>query len=212
MSVITVEANEVVSARVYALILMSKRLKRMLLPEGLVCSPYEILDYRVTLVLHDTAGMRATFERVQEVRFLQAGVAGVLDHAWGTGVVITSYHNDAGTLEDSFADQGRRHMVIALKRPMAAGETLRFNVARTTMACFAQEQQQWMETTIDHPIRRMSVGVLFPRERPVRSARLHLGDDQEPLRISRLADGRTVVRLRSRKPHAHQPYLIRWVW
>ena len=68
--------EEVVSARVYAQILTSPRLQRKLLPQGLVSSPYEILDYNVTLTLHDRRGARATFRRRQEVRFLQDGVGG----------------------------------------------------------------------------------------------------------------------------------------
>src|SRR5215207_9794005 len=90
--------SPLVSAQVYALIWTSPRLRRLLLPGGLIGSPYEVLDYRATLVLHDRKGMRATFRRRQRVRFLHDGVGAVLDHAWGDGIVLTAYDNDAGTL------------------------------------------------------------------------------------------------------------------
>src|SRR5687767_3151555 len=96
--------EEVVSARVYAQILTSPRLQRKLLPQGLVSSPYEILDYNVTLTLHDRRGARATFRRRQEVRFLQDGVGGMLDHVWGHGVLVTNYQTDVGRLEDTIRD------------------------------------------------------------------------------------------------------------
>jgi hypothetical protein len=66
----------VVSPRVYALILGSPRLRKMLLPGGLLTSPYEVLDYAATLTLHDARGMYATFARRQRIRFLQNGVGG----------------------------------------------------------------------------------------------------------------------------------------
>ena len=212
MNTIGVEPVEVISARMYAVILTSRRLKQMLLPEGLVRSPYEILDYRVALVMHDPEGMRATFQRTQVVRFQQRGVAGVLDHAWGTGVVITTYHNDAGTLADSFSDEGRRHMVIALKRAMGPGETLRFSVTRSTIACFARDDQWWMDTTIDYPIRRLSAGIVFPGDRPVRRAVLEHAGRSVTLPLRKLPDGKTLVRFTTSKAHAHLPYVIRWVW
>src|SRR3954471_9681415 len=99
LSSATRHSKHVVSARIYATILTSPQLKRMLLPEGLTQSPYEILDYHVRLILHDVPGMRATFFRSQKVRFRQRGVSALLDHAWGSGVVMTGYHNDAGPIE-----------------------------------------------------------------------------------------------------------------
>src|SRR3954469_23512602 len=122
--------KEIVAVRAYGLLLTSPRLARQVLPEGLICSPYEILDYTATLTLHDAKGARATFERRQRVRFLQDGVSAILDHAWGDGVVMTAYHNDAGRLADWFRDGARRHLVIDLGRRMRKGAWLSFRVER----------------------------------------------------------------------------------
>src|SRR5450830_831649 len=127
------EPSLIVSPRIYALILTSPRLRKILLPGGLLTSPYEILDYQATLFLHDPKGIKATFQRTERIRFLQDGVAGIMDHFWGDGVALTSYRNDAGVLADSFRDEGHRHLVIGLDRPMGRGEELGFQVARTAM-------------------------------------------------------------------------------
>ena len=117
------DSASVVSPNIYSLIATSPRLRRMLLPEGILASPYEVLDYDATLTLGDTKGIKADFQRTETVRFLQSGVAGILDHVWGDGVALTYYHNEAGNLEDSFNDQGRRHLVIGFKRAMRRGES-----------------------------------------------------------------------------------------
>src|SRR5437868_6656003 len=91
----------VISAPLTALILSSAHLREQLLPQGLMCSPYEVLDYRSTLVLHDQNGRKATFQRIQRIRFLQDGVAAILDHFWGAGVLLTEYTTTAGRIGDS---------------------------------------------------------------------------------------------------------------
>src|SRR5450759_5134567 len=138
------EPSLIVSPRIYSLILTSPRLRRMLLPAGLLTSPYEILDYQATLFLHDPKGIKATFQRTERIRFLQDGVAGIMDHFWGDGVALTSYRNDVGVLRDSLRDAGRRHLVIGLERPMSRGEELTFGVKRTAMVGFTN-QEEWLE-------------------------------------------------------------------
>jgi hypothetical protein len=204
--------NDVISARGYAKILSSKRLQTLLLPQGMLRSPYEILDYRVVLTIEDRRGMRATFHRTQTIRFLQHGVSAILDHAWGSGVVATAYHTDAGQLEDSFLDAGKQHMVLRLARQMAAGDTLRFSVDRTTMAAFVLDDQWWMETTIDHPILRLQVRVQYPEgRRPQWAIVDHLGE-QRTLHLSVQPDGGAAIEFATEAPRAHVPYVMRWRW
>jgi hypothetical protein len=211
MSAPTPESAQIVSARTYAQILTSRRLRNRLLPEGIRRSPYEILDYDVTLNLNDAKGLRATHKRSQRIRFLQNGVSGILDHMWGTGITPTTYYSDAGRLEDSFRDEGRRHLVLGLARPMGKGETLAYEVERGIMAGFT-DGQEWFETTIDHPISRLRARVVFPRRRPAGQAWLHHDGARIPLRPHRLSDGRTVVRFGIECARPHSPYTIVWDW
>ncbi len=54
------ELVAIVSAELYARLLTSQRLGRLLLPEGLRGSPYEVLSYDATLILEDAKGVEAT--------------------------------------------------------------------------------------------------------------------------------------------------------
>src|SRR5262245_38359290 len=203
------QPTSVVSAEIYALILSSRRLGQMLLPEGLARSPYEILDYDSELTLHDVKGSRATFRRRQRVRFLQDGVSAMLDHAWGDGVLTTYYDNSAGMLEDSFNDRGRRHWVVGLERAMGVGETLSFEVERTTMVGFTRDEE-WLETTFDEPVGRQRCGVVFPRGRPCLRASLHCGDKELALPVERLGNGATLVRVEIPRTLPDASHTIRW--
>ncbi len=194
----------------YALILTSPRLRRQLLPQGLTTSPYAILDYDATLVLHDGQGSVATVERTQQIRFQQAGVGAILDHFWGDGVGLADYTNTVGAVRESFRDQGRRHLVIGLTRPMRKGDTVQFVVRRTARAAFTRNEE-WLETIIDHPIVRLGQKIVFPKERPCLSAELLYRGEAFPLHIQ-TAEEATQIRVHIPQPKPDMPYLIRWRW
>jgi hypothetical protein len=210
MSVPRATSTPIISPRIFALILTSPRLSKQLVPEGLVTSPYRILDYHATLILEDSTGSVATFERTQRVQFQQDGVSAVMDHLWGDGV-LTHYENTLGELTDTFKEDGRRHLVLGLPRPMARGEVVEFQVRRTAMASFTKSEE-WLETTLVHPIMGLSPGIIFPKTRPCQQARLQVGDREVRLRVIALAGGRTLVRAEIAQPEAHTPYIIRWSW
>ena len=199
------------SSRITRLILDSPYLRHLVLPEGSESSPYEILDYQASLVLEDVRGRRATFKRRQVVRFTQDGVGAILDHAWGNGVLVTNYHHSAGSLADTFKDEGTRHLLIELKRPMAQGQILKFSVERTAMEAFTASAGS-VETTIDHPIARLTRQVIFPKGRPAQQAMLIGVGKLTPLPIKRLWDGRTAVRVAISDPEPNSPYVVRWTW
>src|SRR5258708_410686 len=122
--------EQVVSAAAYNLILTSPKLSKLLLPEGLLPSPYKVINYQLTVRLLDTRGLRTSFERRQVIQFQQNGVGALLDHAWGDGVLLSHYDNDAGRLGDALRDGDRRHLVVQLPRATSRGDLLAFNVKR----------------------------------------------------------------------------------
>lgn len=73
-------------------------------------------------------------------------------------------------------------------------------------------RQEWLETTIDHPIERYSQAILFPRGRPCRQATLIYQDRAFPLHVLETREGRTELRVRIPSPRANTPYLICWSW
>lgn len=211
MASLDTSPSSVVSSRLYAQILGTPALAELVVPEGLLTSPYEILHYDATLILHDPLGRMATFARTQRIRFRQDGVGAILDHAWGDGITLVAYEQSAGEVMQSLRDEDHRHLVIRLKRPMARGEALRFQVKRTAMEAFTAEEE-WLETTIDHPIVSLRRTIIFPPERPCRSAVLYAGETARPLPITRQADGRTKVVLDLFAPCPDTRYIIRWTW
>jgi len=201
----------VISPHGYAWILGDPWLRRALIPGGLLSSPYEILQYRSVLTLHDSQGVRATFAREQSVRFLHDGVTAVLDHVAGQGVLATDYENSAGRLEGSYRDERWHHFVVALRHRMGRGERLGFRVRRETMAGFTEDEER-LETVIDHPVKRLSPSIVFPKDRPCRHAVLQAGMRLLPLAVARRRDGQTVVRVDIPRPRPNVSYTIRWLW
>ncbi len=205
------ENKGVISAKVAALILGSPRLRQQLLPEGPLISPYEILDYRSVLVLEDEKGSKAVFHRTQRIKFLQDGVEAILEHFWGDGVLVVDYQHSAGRIADSFKDEGRRHLVIELPRPMHAGEELTFTVQRTVLEGFRGAHEA-VETTLDHPIHKLSRAIMFPKGRPCRGAKLVAGVGEDALSIAMAAKGLTIISTRVGNPRPYTPYTIDWSW
>jgi len=201
----------VVSARGYASILTDRFLQRALTPECWFTSPYEVLDYRSSLVIHDSQGMRATVARRQRIRFLQDGVTAILDHAWGDGVLTSAYSNTAGELAGSINDYGRRHFVVGLKRRMRSGEVLDFEVRREVIAALTTDVG-WLQTTIDHPVARVGVEVIFPKDRPCKRATLTARGTTVPLPIAETPTGLSRLHDLADRPGRDVPHMLRWTW
>lgn len=210
MSVPSSEPTLIVSPRVYALIFASPRLKRLLLPEGFICSPYRVLDYEMTLTLEDSKGAAAVLRRRQRVQFQQDGVAAILDHFWGDGI-LAGYQTSAGQVIDSFKDGARRHLMIELHQPMARGQILEFTVERRVLETFFGTEG-WEETTIDHPIQQLSRTIRFPKARPCQTAHLEQRGQVLPLHVFTTPSGATELRVRIPKARTDTPYIIRWTW
>ncbi len=203
--------NDVVSARITALILGSPRLRQQLLPEGPLISPYEILDYRSILVLKDQKGAEAVFQRTQRVRFLQDGVEAILDSFWGDGVLLTAYRHSAGAIADSFKDEGRRHLVIALPRRMRRGEVLTFTVSRTVMEGFTG-RHQLLETVIDHPLGRLDIAIRAPQTRRFEQVEMQVGTGPKAIFVASAPPGGTLARIYIPRARSHTRYALRWRW
>jgi hypothetical protein len=201
----------VVSATAYATILRTPHLRRLLLPEGLLPSPYAVLAFDATLLLQDPLGRRATFIRHQTVQFAQDGVGAVLDHIWGDGIALTDYWSDAGRLIGSIRDGPRQHLVLALGRRTRRGELLSFQVRRRAMAAFLGPEE-WVTTVVDHPVAQLRRTVVFPRQRPGRLAVLDVNGQRTRLPIAPDAQGRTRVTVAVPAPVAHTAYTVRWLW
>ncbi|TAK36776.1 MAG: hypothetical protein EPO21_01570 [Chloroflexota bacterium] len=124
---------------------------------------------------------------------------------------MTYYHNGGGTLEDSFRDEGRHHLVIGMKRAMRRGEALTFDVEREAMVEFTKDEE-WLETSIDHPVQHMVQTIVFPVERPCLRATFETEGRKITLPIRKTREGKTSVRFETPKARAMTPYTVRWLW
>lgn len=204
------DPSEVISARVYGLILSSPRLRSQIIPQGLALSPYRVLDYDHTLTLCDPNGIEATYTRSQKIVFQQSGVSALLDHAWSEGVLV-DYACSAGRTVQTLKDAGRRHFVVELPRNMMANETLEFQVERTEMEAFLG-RTEWVEVTIDHPVEYVRQSILFPAGRPPMQAMFSGDGSARLLKSIELAGGQTLVHAVIPNPKPHTRYRIDWVW
>lgn len=203
--------RSLVSPKIYRLISESPKLSGVLVPEGAAKSPYEVLDYQSTLVLHDPEGLQATAVRRQRVRFLQNGVSALLDHFWGDGAAATNYEHTGGPVVDTFSDQGVEHVVIQLKRAMARGEELEFGVARTIVGGF-QKDEEWLETVVDHPVDRVMRTIVFPGDRPPHNAVLKHEEDEVNLPLIKLSNSKTIVTFDAPTRGQEAAFTILWRW
>jgi hypothetical protein len=192
-------------------IVRAPKLASALFPDGPTTSPYEVLHYNATLILHDAGGRRATFQRTEQIRMTQHGVSAILDHFWGDGVQVSGYHHDAGVIAESFKDGGRRHLVIDLRRRLARGEELTFTVSREAMAAFL-ESEEWVETIADHPMERLQRQVIFPRSRPCQVAEIRFEGQSLAVPVQQLPDGRTRLAVEILLPLVNVPYTLVWRW
>jgi hypothetical protein len=94
---------------------------------------------------------------------------------------------------------------------MGRGEVLTFEVEREARVGFT-ESEEWVETIVDHPIWRLGRIIVFPPERPCRSATLCCEGFELPLPIIRQPDGTTLVCVDVPSPRANMPYTVRWSW
>jgi len=202
--------SSLISIHGYDLLVSSDRLRMALLPDGLFTSPYEVLDYQATLVLHDAKGRKATFSRKQDIRFLHSGVSAILEHVWGDGLML-DYSNDAGPVVDSIRDGKYRHMVVDLVHPVTKGSRLQFATHRTDLSMFVKDQESW-EIVIDHPVRRFSQLIVFPPDRPCLEATLQDGEHTRNMDVSQLPEGRTSLLCEIPRARMNTPYTLRWNW
>ena len=206
----TIDNQCKVLSKGHQLVLTSTRLSKLVLPQT-PTSPYEILVQEVTLILHDPQGQWVTHKRVQWIRCLQDGVAAVLDHAWGDGRILADYHHDAGRVIEKIRDGRQCYLVVGLKRPLAAGEIIPIQVSRQVVGGFTK-REEWLETAVDHPIRRLKCAVVLPRVRPCQQARLQTEGWELELFPRTLPSGELVVGFDAEKATALTPFTVHWSW
>ncbi len=177
---------------------------------------YEILDYDSTLELMDERGKMAVFRRTQKVKFLQDNVIAYQDHAWGDGELFVEYSCSPGVAVDEFQDGDRWTVLISLRETKNKGDIVDFYISRIVRDGFTKDDE-WRQTEIQFPTRRLRMSVIFPKERwcqraviqeKTRNRTLILG----PAHFMHLPDGRQILTWEKKRPAQHETYTLKWQW
>ena len=177
---------------------------------------YEILDYDATLEIADIRGEKAKLTRREHIRFLQDNVVAIHDHAWGDGRFLCNYQCQPGVPVDIYEDGSKHNILISLRETKNKGDEMELWVERTIRGGFT-EDEEWLETEVDHLMRRLKLAVIFPQGRPCRRATLTRRSTGKvtPLPQSHFAllpDGRGKLTWETRRPRLHDRYTIKWAW
>lgn len=177
---------------------------------------YEILEYDATLELLDSRGETAVFSRHETIRFLQDNVVAIHDHAWGDGDLFYEYHCQPGIPVDFYEDGSRYNILISLRETKNRGDVIELWVERV-VKCGFLEDQEWLETIVDHRMRRLKLAVIFPKKRRCQRATLTRRSTGKTVtlgskHLSLLADGRQRLSWSTHRPRLHDLYTVKWLW
>lgn len=180
------------------------------------CGMYEILDYETTLDLVDPKGHRAILRKRQKVRFLQDNIIAFQDYAWGDGEFFSSYACTPGQVVDRYQEGDRWNILISLQQTKSKGDVTEFHIEHTHSNAFTKAEE-WLQTEIRHPTRRLRLVVFFPKQRHCKSALIQTRSTNrtQPLgeeHIAVLPDGRQVVTWETANVSSLEVFTLRWRW
>lgn len=177
---------------------------------------YEILEYETTLDLVDCKGHTAVFHKRQKVRFLQDNIIAFQDYAWGDGEIFTSYQCTPGQVVDRYQEGDRWNILISLHQTKGKGDVEDFHVERVATDGFTQGEE-WLQTEIRHPTRRLRLSVLFPRKRHCQKAFIQQRSRNRTLALGAehfadLPDGRQVLTWETANVSSLEVFTLHWRW
>jgi len=165
--------------------------------------------------IQDAEGRKAVVKKSRRIRFLQDEVFAIRDYAWGDGNVLAAFSCDPGHVADTYSSDGRHSIVITLRETKRRGDEEDFHTARTVENTFTGESE-WVQAEILHNTKRVSITVLFPKDRPPTRAwigRRSKGDrGRKAISIEYDSDGRGRISQLVRRPKRHELYTVGWTW
>lgn len=190
----------------------SRKLLNGMTSEGI----YEVMNYEMQLVLHDTKGKNATYRKQQEVRYLQNNVIAYHDQAWGDGKILKAFRCSPGKSVDRYRLGHRTLTLISLRKIRNRGDKENIIIEWDMKSTFTRKVEEWT-TSVSHRTKKLKINVIFPLNRPPlkmsmvevnRGIETSLGQDH----LTQLPDGRWQVSWKMNKPHLYEDYTMRWEW
>lgn len=177
---------------------------------------YEVLDYETKLELLDAEGKFARYTKHQKVKFLQDNVIAFQDQAWGDGEIFADYKCSPGCPVDTYRDGNKYRVLISLRGTKNRGDVETFHIERTIKNGFARPVEDY-QVDVDHTTRRLSLTVVFPKERTPKQVKVIEQKTQRSQELSLemlqpLPDGRWQITWETKKAKLFQNYILRWDW
>ncbi len=173
---------------------------------------YENLLLDVTLDLRDAAGQRAKVTCRQRVRFLVDDTGVIESPIWGDGDQLARYEVAGARKLGERPDGPKRTLLLGLARRPARNRCATIEATRQIRDGFTAENE-YFETAVQRPTKRLRLTVLFPRSRPPDHPHL-VSSTGERLRQPRLRlrEGRASLRWGLVSPKPQSVYSLRWAW
>jgi hypothetical protein len=177
---------------------------------------YEVLEHEARLELQDTKGRKAVYYKRQRVRFLQDNIIAYQDQAWGDGEIFADYKCSPGVPVDRYRESHRWRVLISLRETKNRNDVEEFHIERTIRDGFTKDVEDF-QTEIAHTTRKLSLSVVFPRNRLPKEVLLIEQNAARtkvlgPSNRLTLPDGRQQVVWRTDNPRLFEAYILRWKW
>jgi hypothetical protein len=175
---------------------------------------YEILSSETTLEILDEKGEYAALCRKQLIRCLQDNVVTLHDYVWGDGHPLFEYQTKPGVKVDEYEDGSRIVVLISLRESKNRGDVIDQETRRLIKGGFLG-QEEWLETQVDHPVKRLCLSLLLPAQRRASEAALKIRSTNRLIELSTdayLEDGKQKITCEIRSPKLYECYTLRWKW
>lgn len=177
---------------------------------------YEVLDYQMTLEIHDSKGKAATFSKQEKVRFLQDNIIAYQDQAWGDGDILLKYQCTPGVPVDVYRLGFKNYILISLQHVKNRGDVEEFRIKWDIQNGFRKPIGFW-ETIISHTTQRIGIRVIFPETRPPRKWYIVESNRQRVIYpgkecLTQLANKKWQLSWEKKLPRLYENYILRWEW
>lgn len=177
---------------------------------------YKVDQYDTTLELVDGHGAVALFTKRQQVEFLQDGIVAVQDQAWGDGDIFVDYRCTPGVAVDRYIESNRWKILISLRATKNRGDQETLAVERTIEQGFTAPTEHF-QTQVDHPMRQLSMAVIFPPDRLPKQITLLEQDAKRSRQVDLstaipLSRGRFCYQWQITRPRLYEAYILKWDW
>jgi hypothetical protein len=170
----------------------------------------ELLD--VTLDLQNRHGSRATVMCRQRVRFLVKDARVVASPIWGEGDQLAGYEANGASRLGEQNDGSKRVQLLAIRDSHGRNHRATFVVNRQVHNGFTSPNE-YFESAVQRPTKRLRLTVLFPKSRPPTETYLVSSTNEAtPRPRLRLRDGRPRLTWCFQSPKPDAIYSLRWSW